>query len=43
MRQICCATHPHAKGNNNYTKDYSKNKELFYLMYQDAKNLYGWA
>ena len=31
-----------AKANNNYMKDYGKNKELSYVQYWNADNLYGW-
>ena len=31
------------KQNNKYMKNYGKIKESSYLMYLDAKNLYGWA
>ena len=39
---ICNATHHYAKANNNYMRDYDKNKESSYLIYWDV-NLYGWA
>ena len=32
-----------AKANNNYVKDYYKNKALSYLKYWDVNILYGWA
>ena len=40
---MCQAIHWYAKANNNYIKDYDKNKESSYLKYSDASNLYGWA
>ena len=40
---ICHAIHRHAKANNEYMKNYRKNKECSYIQYLDANNLYGWA
>ena len=39
---ICHAIHRYAKANNKYMKNYDKNKELSYIQYSDANNLYGW-
>ena len=35
--------HRCAKENNKYMKNYDKNTTSSYLMYLDAKKLYGWA
>ena len=40
---ICHNNHRHAIANNSYMKDYSKNKESFYLRYWDVNNFYGWS
>ena len=40
---ICQAIHRHAKANNKYMKNYDKDIISSYLMYLDARNLYGWA
>ena len=38
---VCHAIHRYAKANNEYMKNYGKNKESSYLMYLDANNLHG--
>ena len=40
---ICQAIHKYAKANNKYMRNYNKDAISSYLMYLDAKNLYGWA
>ena len=40
---ICHAIHRYVEANNKYMKNYDKNKESSYLVYLDAKKLYGWA
>ena len=40
---ICHAVHRYAKVNNEYMKNYDKNKESSYIQYLDASNLYGAA
>ena len=40
---ICHAVHRYAKANNEYMKNYDKNKESSFIVYLDANNLYGWA
>ena len=40
---MCQVTCKYAKVNNKYMKNYDKNKELSFLIYVDANNLYGWA
>ena len=40
---ICQATYRYAKANNKYVKNYDKNKESSFLIYDDANNLYGWS
>ena len=39
---ITHSIHRYAEANNKYMKDYDKNIKSSYLMYLDAKNLYGW-
>ena len=38
---MCQSVHRYVKANNKYMKNYNKNIESSYLMYLDAKNLYG--
>ena len=38
---ICQTIHRYAKANNKYMKNYDKDIISPYLMYLDAKNLYG--
>ena len=40
---ICQATYRYAKANNKYMKNYDKNKESTFLVYDDANHLYGWS
>ena len=37
------AMHRYGEANNKYMKIYNKDKDLWYLMYLDTNNLYGWA
>ena len=41
--RMCHATDWYAKANNNYMKNYDKNKELPYIKYWDVYNLFGQA
>ena len=41
--RICHATYRYTIANNEYMKDYEKNKESSYLEYWDVNNLYVWA
>ena len=38
---LCHAIHRYAKENNNYMKNYDKNKELSYIQHLDVNSLYG--
>ena len=40
---ICHAIHQYAEANEEYIKDYDKNKELQHLNFWGVNNLYGWA
>ena len=40
---ICQASHRYVKANNKYMKNYDKNKESSFIIYDDAINLYGWS
>ena len=39
---MCQAIHKYAEANNKYMKNVNKNIPSSYLMYLDAKKLYGW-
>ena len=41
-RAICHAVHRYAKASNKYMKNYNQNKNLSYIQYLEANNLYGW-
>ena len=39
---ICHSVQRYAKANNKYRKNFDENKEILYIQYLDANNLYGW-
>ena len=41
--RICHAIHRYVAANNKYMENYNKYKELLYLIYLEANNLYGVA
>ena len=43
LQEECRATHRYATAKNKYMKNYDKDKELSYLMYLDANNLFALA
>ena len=40
---ICHAIHRYAKANNNYMKNYDRNKKSLYIQFLDTNNLHGRA
>ena len=40
---ICQSIHRYSKANIKYMKNYDEDSTSSYLMYLDAKNMYGWA
>ena len=42
-RGICHSIYWYAKANNNYMKDYDKNKTFSYLKYWGVNDWYNWA
>ena len=38
--EICHGIHRYVEANNKYMKNYDKNKEIFFIEYLDANNLY---
>ena len=40
---ICQATYRYATASNKYMKNYDKNQESTFLVYDDANKLYGWS
>ena len=43
MRWNLSASYRYVKANNKYWKNYDKNKESSFLIYDDANNLHGWS